>query len=103
MKFETYLLLAALLFGVLKTHRSVRRSQSEEERFFAIRASAFTWVVGIGLLTTFIFLPGRARILILLPAFFIVLSLMKFWQNARLRLRREREEKLNLDQMKRVS
>ena len=103
MKFETYLLLAVLLFGVWKTHRSVRRSQTAEERFFAIRASAFTWVVGIGLITAFIFLPGRARILILLPAFVIVMSLMKFWQNARLRLRREQEEKLNLDRMKRVN
>lgn len=103
MKIETYLLLAVLLFGVWKTHRSVRRSQTAEERFFTIRASAFTWVVGIGLLTAFIFLPGRARILILLPAFIIVMSLMKFWQNARLRLRRERAEKLNLDQMKRVN
>lgn len=103
MKFEIYLLLAVLLFGVWKTHRSVRRSQTAEERFFAIRASAFTWVVGIGLLTAFIFLPGRARILLLLPAFAVVVSLMKFWQNARARLQREREEKLNLDRMKRVN
>jgi hypothetical protein len=102
-KFAIYLLLAVLLYGVWKTHRSVRRSQSPEERFFAIRASALTWVVGLGLLTAFVFLPGRARILLLLPAFVIVVSLVKFWQNARARLQREREEKLNLDRMKRVN
>jgi len=102
-KFEIYLILAVLLFGVWKTHRSVRRSQSPEERFFAIRASAFTWLVGIGLLIAFVFLPGRARILLLLPAFVIVMSLMKFWQTARARLQREREDKLNLDRMKRVN
>lgn len=103
MKFETYLLLAVLLFGIWKTHRSVRRSQSAEERFFAIRASAFTWVVGIALLIAFIFLPGKQRIVFLLPAFVVVVSLLKFWRNARERLGRERQERVDLERMKRVN
>lgn len=103
MKIEIYLLLAVLLYGVWKTHRAVRRSQSAEEKFFAIRFSAFTWLVGFGLVLGFIFLPGRQRIIFLLPAFVIVMTLAKFWQNARLRLKREREDKLHLERMKRVN
>jgi FlaA1/EpsC-like NDP-sugar epimerase len=103
MKIETYLLLAVLVFGVWKTHRSVQRSQSAEERFFAIRASAFTWLVGIALLATFVFSPNKARILLLLPAFVVVVALVKFWRNARARLRRESQERLDLERMKRVN
>jgi len=102
-KFETYLLLAMLLFGVWKTHRSVRRSQSARERFFAIRASIFTWLIGVGLLAGFVFLPGRMRILFLLPAFVIVTSLAKFWRNARARLRQESRARVDLESMKRVN
>jgi FlaA1/EpsC-like NDP-sugar epimerase len=102
-KFETYLLLAILVFGVWKTHRSVQRSRSAQERFFAVRASAFTWLVGIGLVAAFIFLPNRQRILFLLPAFVVVVTVMKFWRNARERLRREQQERVDLDRMKRVN
>lgn len=103
MKFGIYLLLAALLFGVWKTHRSVQRSESAEERFFAIRASVFTWLVGSGFVAAFIFLPNRLRIILLLPAFVAVVSLMKFWQNSRARLRRESQERVDIDRMKRVN
>ena len=103
MKFETYLLLAALIFGIFKTSRAVRRSQSAQERFFAIRASAFTWVVGLALLSAFLFLPNRARILFLLPAFVVVFSLASFWRNARARLRAETRERVDLERMKRVT
>ena len=103
MKFEIYLLLAVLLFGVWKTQRSVRRSESAEERFFAIRAAAFTWLVGIALVAAFLFLPGKQRIVFLLPGFIIVVSLLKFWQNSRVRLRREKDERVDIDRMKRVN
>ena len=103
LKIETYLLLALLIFGIFKTHRSVRRSQSAEERFFAIRASAFTWLVGIVLLVAFLFLPNKQRILFLLPAFVVVISLVQFWKNARTRLRRENQERMDLERMKRVN
>lgn len=103
MKIETYLLLAVLLFGVWKTHRSVRRSQSSAERFFAIRASAFTWLVGLALLAAFIFSPGRLRVLLLLPAVVVVVSVVKFWRNSRERLRRERQERVDFERMKRVN
>ena len=103
MNIETYLLLALLIFGIFKTQRALKQSQSAEERFFAIRASAFTWLVGIALLAGFVFLPGKLRILFLLPAFFAVVSLAKFWRNARARLRQEHGARVDLDRMKRVN
>ncbi len=103
MKIETYLLLALLIFGIFKTQRTVKQSQSAQERFFAIRASVFTWIVGFLLLAAFLFLPGKQRILFLLPAFIVVISLARFWKNARTRLQREHEERDHLERMKRVN
>lgn len=102
-KFEIYLLLALLIFGIFKTHRTVVRSQSTPERFFAIRASAFTWLVGIILVSGFLFLPGRMRVLFLLPAFFIVTSLLKFWRHGRTRLQAQDPGRVDLEHMKRVN
>jgi len=102
-KFETYLLLALLIFGIFRTQRTLKQSQSAPERFFAIRASALTWLVGIALVSGFLFLPGRMRILFLLPAFVVVTSLAKFWQNARARLRQEQQERVDIERMKRVN
>ena len=79
-KIQTYLLLAVLIFGVLKTHRAVRQSQGPQERFFAIRASVFTWLVGFILLAAFLFLPNKQRVLLLVPAFVTVVTIVKFWQ-----------------------
>jgi FlaA1/EpsC-like NDP-sugar epimerase len=103
MKFETYLLVAMLLFGVWKTHRSVQRSQSAQERFFAIRASALTWLVSVMLATAFLFLPNKQRVLLLLPAFVVVVTLAKLWRNARVRLRRESQGRVDIERMKRVN
>ena len=102
-KIETYLLLGMLIFGIFKTHRAVRKSESAEERFFTIRVSAFSWLVGTLLLGAFLFLPNKQRVLFLLPVFVITISLAKFWQNARIRIRRERQERIDLERMKRVS
>ena len=103
MKFETYLLLAVLIFGIFKTRRTVQQTQTAKERFFAIRASAFTWLVGILLFAAFVFLPNKQRVLMLLPAFVIVVSVAKLWTNARARLRRENQERIDLERMKRVN
>jgi hypothetical protein len=104
LKIQIYLLLALLIFGIFSTHRSVRKSQSQEERFFAIRVSAFTWLLGIVLLVAFIFLPNLGqRLVFLLPVFVIVVTLAKFWKNGRARLRRQQQERTDLEQMKRVN
>lgn len=102
-KFEIYLFLALIVFGVFKTRRSVKRSRSAEERFFAIRASAFTWLISIFLSSAFIFLPGKLRILFLIPTFLVVTGLIKFWRNGRSRLQAEQHQRVDLEQMKRVN
>lgn len=103
MKFETYLLLALLIFGIFRTQRTIKRSANAQERFFVIRASLFTWLIGIVLVSACLFLPSRARILFLLPAFVIAMSVVKFWQNGRARLRQESQERVDLERMKRVN
>ena len=103
MKFETYLILALLIFGIWKTNRSVRRSQTMQERSFTMRASIFAWFVGFLLLAAVLFLPFRALMLLLLPVGFGVLSITKFLRDARTRLRQEQQGRVDLERMKRVN
>jgi len=102
-KFETYLILALLIFGIWKTNRSVRRSQTMQERSFTMRASIFAWFVGFLLLAAVLFLPFRALMLLLLPVGFGVLSITKFLRDARTRLRQEQQGRVDLERMKRVN
>jgi hypothetical protein len=102
-KFETYLLLAFLIFCIWRTHRSVQRSQTPQERFFAMRASIFTWFLVFLLLAAFVFLPNKARILLLLPVVFGGLSVVKFFRDVRTRLRREHQGRVDIDRMKRIN
>ena len=103
MKFATYLLLALLLFGVFRTHRSVRRSATAEERGMAIRVSAFAWLVGFLFLLAFVFLPNKQRVIMMLPAFIFAVAFARFWRDKRARLRREHDERASLERMKRVN
>jgi hypothetical protein len=103
MKFVTYLLLAFLLFGVVRTHWSVRKSASAEERSAVIRFSAFAWLVGALLIVAFIFLPNRQRVLLMVPTVLLGFGLGKFWRDKRARWRRENDERTRLERMKRVN
>lgn len=103
MKFVIYLLLAAMIFAVFRTHRSVRRSVTAEERGMAIRVSAFAWLMGFVFVLALAFLPNKQRIIMLLPAFIFAVSFAKFWRDKRTRIRREHQERANLDRMKRVN
>ena len=103
MKFGTYLLLAIVLFGVWKTNRSVRRSATEQERYFTMRASIFAWFVGFVVLAAVLILPMRAVALLLLPVVFGALSVAKFLRDARERLRQENQDRVDIDRMKRVN
>ncbi|MEI9895507.1 MAG: hypothetical protein WDN28_16850 [Chthoniobacter sp.] len=103
MKFETYLLLAIVLFGVWKTHRSVQRSETAQERDFTMRASIFSWFAGFLVLAAFLILPLRVLALLLVPIVFGGISVVKFLRDARARLRRANEERVDIDRMKRVN
>ena len=103
MKFVIYLLLAILIFGVFRTHHSVRRSVTAEERGMAIRVSAFAWLAGFLFLAAFIFLPNKQRVIMMLPGFIFAVAFARFWRDKRARLRREHDERTSLERMKRVN
>lgn len=103
MKLVIYLLLALLIFGVFRTHRSVRRSVTPEERAISIRVSAFAWLTGFLFLLALVFLPNKQRVIMLIPAFIFAVSFAKFWRDKRARLRHENDERSRLDRMKRVN
>ena len=103
MKFFTWILVLVLVVGVFRTHRSVRRSRSEAERFFSMRVALFAWVSGFAFLIALLFLPNKQRILLLIPIFVFAVTVAKLWRSGRERLRREEEERGSLDRMKRVN
>jgi hypothetical protein len=101
-KFETYLLLAFILFCVWRTHLSVRRGQTARERFFAMRTSIFSWFVVLLLVAAFLFLPNRARVLLLLPVVLGGISVARFFRDPRARLRRANQDRVDIERMTRV-
>jgi uncharacterized membrane protein len=103
MKFETYALMIVLIFFVWKTHRNVQRSQSPRERYFALRASIFSWFVGFLLVVALLFLPNKARVLLLIPIFLGGISMYRFFRDTRDRLRRQAQGRVDLDRMKRIN
>ncbi len=103
MKFATWLIALVLIVCVFSTHRGVRRSKSEAERFFSMRVAIFAWIAGFAFLIALIFLPNKQRILLMLPIFVFAMSVTRLWRTGRARLRREEEERGSLDRMKRVN
>ena len=103
MKFLTWIIALVLIVGVFSTHRSVRRSTSEAERFFSMRLALFSWLAGFAFVIALIFLPNKQRVLMMLPFFVVSVSLAKLWRSGRTRLRREEAERGSIDRMKRVN
>ena len=103
MKFLTWLIALVLIAGVFSTHRSVRRSTSEAERFFSMRVALFAWISGFAIVVALLFLPNKQRILMMIPIFVFAVTLGKLWRTGRERLRREEAERGSLDRMKRVN
>ncbi len=103
MKLATLILLGLLIYGVLTTHFTVRKSRSSQERAAALRVSVFAWMIGLGLIVAFLVLPNKHRILMLAPMFLGAVTVVKVWQSTRARIRREQQEMVDLDHMKRVN
>ena len=103
MKFETYLLLGILVYGVWRTNRSVQRSQTMAERNFTVRTSVFLWFLGLLVLGGILFLPFRAILLLLIPVFVGAVTLTRLLRDARGRLRQQAQERVDLERMKRVN
>src|SRR4030095_16230794 len=103
MKFATWLLVLVLIAGIFSTHRSVRRSRGEAERYFALRLAIFSWLAAFGFIIALIFLPNRQRVLLMIPIFLAAVSIAKLWRDGRARLRREHEERDRFERMKRIN
>jgi len=103
MKIETYLLLTLIIVFIWKTHRSVQRCVTPQERYFTMRTSIFTWFVGFLLLMALLFLPNRARLLLLIPIFFGWIGVARFFRDTRARMRRAAESRADIERMKRVN
>ena len=94
---------AGLIVCVFGTHRSVRRSRSGAERFFAMRLAIFSWVAGFAFLVALLFLPNKQRVLLMIPIFLLSVTIAKLWRTGRARLRREEAKRGSFERMKRVN
>ena len=104
MKFLPALIVLALLgYGLWGMQRTEGRTGSAREKALAIRGIAALVVLGLIFVAALIFLPNRARALIILPAFFFAVTVAKAWRNSRERLRREEQQRVDLERMKRVN
>lgn len=104
MSFLVLLLIAVLIYGTLKTNFSILRSRGAQERSAAIRFAAFSWILGIMMVALlFLPVPGKHRILMLAPLFFIGVGVRKVLRNARERIRREEQLDVDIERMKRVN
>lgn len=102
MKVTIYILLACLIWSIFRTQRTLRACKTEQQRTFAIRTTIAAWLLGFVFIAAMVFLPDKARVLMLLPAFFVTMSVARAWYNTRERLRREAQGRLDLESMKRV-
>ena len=99
-----WLIIIALLgYGFWGMQRTPQRISSTREKALAIRGIAVFIVFGIVFVAALLFLPNKARVLMMLPAFFIVVGVGKAWRNSRERLRREEQQRVDLEKMKRVN
>lgn len=103
MKFATLILLGLLIYGIMTTHFTVRKSRSTREKSAALRVSVFAWILGATLLSAFLFLPNKHRVLMLAPMCLGAVTITKIWQSTRERIRREQQEIVDLEKMKRVN
>ena len=104
MSLVVLLLIAVLIYGILSTHFSVRRSRGVQERSAAVRFAAFSWILGIMMIALlFLPVPGKHRILMFAPLLFIGVGVSRVLRNARDRIRREEQLDVDIERMKRVS
>jgi predicted permease len=97
------LLIALIIYGLLSTHFSVRRSKSPQERSASLRFAVFGWLIGILFVAVlFLPIPGKHRLLYLAPLFFVWVAVRKVLGQARARIREEERLQVDIERMKRV-
>jgi hypothetical protein len=103
MNFPWLIFWAVVAYLAWKTQRSVQRSASERERALAIRGAVVFWILGFIFIGALLFLPNKARVLMMIPAFLIAGSIVKAYRSSRARLKAEQEGDVAFEKMKRVN
>ena len=101
-----YLLAAAALWLILPRlwrRRAAWKSQSEAERSFAVRFTIFSWLLAFIFVAAILFLPNKGRVLLLVPVFLVGMSLAKWWQHTRERLRRDAAATSSFERARRIN
>jgi hypothetical protein len=103
MRVLLYILLALLVWAGVMVYRSLQQCKSAKERAFIIRASTFCGLLGLVLLLALVVLPMPLKLVVLVPAFVVGVSVAKGWHSVRTRLRNEADRRVDFDRMKRVN
>jgi Flp pilus assembly protein TadB len=79
------------------------QQRSAAERSFALRFTIFSWLLAFIFILAILFLPNKGRVLMLVPVFIVGMSLAKWWQNTRERLRRDAEAATSFERARRIN
>jgi fatty acid desaturase len=98
------IILALLAYGFWGMQRTPEKpSGTAREKALAIRGIAMLVVLAVVFVGALLFLPNKARVLMMLPAFFVAVTVGKAWRDSRRRLRRAEQERVDLEKMKRIN
>ena len=86
-----------------RTVRGIRRSTGERERALAIRGAIALWILGAVFVAAMFALPGRGRLLVLIPLVLVMGSGWKAFRNSRREIRESANLDAKLERMKRVN
>ncbi len=103
MKFLVAAAMLAFIAWAFVQHFRQRRVAGPRERFFNVRAWSFTALVCLLCLVALIVLPDKGRVLMLAPIFIGGVSLAKWMQRTRLRLREEEAQRTGFERAKRIN
>ncbi len=92
-----------LLARRLVPHWTRWKQRSPEERSFAYRFTIFSWLLAFVFVIAILFLPNKGRILMLVPVFIAGMSLARWWQHSRERLRRAAEADTQFARARRIN
>ena len=103
MKIAEILFIALMAYGIWSTRRSLRQSTTPLERTLVVRGAMAFWLLGFVFFLGVLFLPGKWRLLFLLPAFMVGSTALGAYRKSRARLRAEEQERVSFERMKRTN
>lgn len=82
---------------------SLWRKRSAAEKSLAMRFTIFSWILAFVFVVAILFLPNKGRVLMLVPVFIAGMTLARWWQSSRERLRREEAEASDFARARRIN